>query len=295
MTIYAGVYEIINKVNGHKYVGSSINLKRRLKTHRYKLSNSRHSNAHLQSAWNLYNKDNFEFRVLAILESSEILKVENLLLNTGKYIYNIATNASAPMLGKKHSEETKRIISEKSKKYSGHKQTDETKQKLRIANLGKHLSDAQKAKISKSIRERMNDEYKKKMSMALKGHIVSEETRNKISIANTGKKRSKETREKISKSCKGRIISEETRKKISEANRGEKGYWYGKKLPEETLKKMSKSKSGKNHQYYGKHLTKEHRKKISEGNKGKKTSEETRKKISDSLKKYYEDLKNLKE
>ena len=89
--------------------------------------------------------------------------------------------------------------------------------------------------------------------------------RNKI---NLGKKYSEERNNKISQSLKGRKVwndgkhwSEEIKRKISEAHKGQLGYWKGKKRPD-----------------------------ISEYNRkykiGTKHSEETRKKISETLKKH---------
>jgi len=283
----SGVYQIKNNINGNRYIGSSIDIHRRFYSHRYKLRIQKHVNNYLQNAWNKYGEENFTFDVLLLCPHDQVLLYEQAYLDKTKHQYNIANVAEAPMLGLHHSEETKKIISEKSKKYSGHKLTDETKQKIRMSRLGTHLTDEHKANIGKSIKERMNDEWKKKISIAQKGHTVSEETRNKISIANTGKKRSKELRKRISESSKGRIISIETRKKISEALIGRKSPTYGKKMSDDQKKKISKSNKGRT-------VSIETRKKISEGNKGKIVSEETRKKISDGVKKYYMDLKKSK-
>ena len=60
--------------------------------------------------------------------------------------------------------------------------SEETKEKLRQANLGKHHSDETKRKCSEANKGKIfTDETKRKISEAKKGHIVSEETRKKIS------------------------------------------------------------------------------------------------------------------
>ena len=85
------------------------------------------------------------------------------------------------MLGKKHSEETKKKMRE-AKKGENH------------PNYGKHLSE----------------ETKKKLSEAHKGKHLSVETRNKIGAAKKGnkymlgKKRSEETKKKLSEAAKGK-------------------------------------------------------------------------------------------
>ena len=108
---------------------------------------------------------------------------------------------------------------------------------------------------------------------------------------------SEETRKKISESRKGMKFSEETKRKISEVQKG-------KKLSEETKQKMSESRKGKKHP-----ISEEGRRKIGESlkgripsnlelmhklNKGKPRSEETKLKISETLKKYWESRKQSK-
>lgn len=52
----AGVYQIYNKETNKRYIGSSINIERRLKEHKRNLKANRHSNQHLQNAWNKYQE-----------------------------------------------------------------------------------------------------------------------------------------------------------------------------------------------------------------------------------------------
>ena len=94
----------------------------------------------------------------------------------------------------------------------GKKQSAETKQKLRDANLGKKQSAETIAKRSKK----------------LKGHIVTDATRQKIANANTGKVRSEETRQKM----RNKVVSEEQKQHLREIN-------LGKKASAETKQKLS--------------------------------------------------------
>lgn len=50
----AGVYQIFNTETNKRYIGSSIDVERRLKEHKRNLKAHRHSNQHLQNAWNKY-------------------------------------------------------------------------------------------------------------------------------------------------------------------------------------------------------------------------------------------------
>lgn len=89
------------------------------------------------------------------------------------------------MLGKKHSEETKRVLSDKAK---GFKHTEESK--IKISEAGK-------------------------------GRVFNEEIRNKISESNKGKVFSKERRLKISIALSGRKIPEDVvRKRSVKISRG---------------------------------------------------------------------------
>jgi group I intron endonuclease len=80
---------------------------------------------------------------------------------------------SESMKGRKHSEESKNLMSIKQK---GKKVTPETREKLRKANLGKKASE----------------EAKTKMSIKRKGFKISEETKTKIGSSNKGKHRTEE-------------------------------------------------------------------------------------------------------
>ena len=55
-----------------------------------------------------------------------------------------------PMYGKRHTEETKQIISEKNKGRTGHPQSEYQRNAARDANLGKTVSDVTKNKISEA-------------------------------------------------------------------------------------------------------------------------------------------------
>lgn len=62
--IYNGVYLIENSVTGRKYVGSSSNVDRRIKTHKQHLEKGCHNNRKLQKDHDLYGMDSFKFVIL---------------------------------------------------------------------------------------------------------------------------------------------------------------------------------------------------------------------------------------
>jgi hypothetical protein len=120
--------------------------------------------------------------------------------------------------GKHHTEEWRRIMSQKFKGKKGRKLTDKEKRNISERQIGSHCSEETKRKISESE----------------KGKIVTEETKKKLSKANslswkknpsqglTGRHHSKETKIKLSITHKGMIASKETRRKMSKARKGRK-------------------------------------------------------------------------
>lgn len=62
--IVCGIYEIVNIVNNKRYIGLSTNIYGRWRQHINALTSKTHYNAHLQSAWNKYGQDNFQFNIV---------------------------------------------------------------------------------------------------------------------------------------------------------------------------------------------------------------------------------------
>lgn len=113
----AGVYSIVHNETKKLYIGSSMNLARRLLDH----INNQNSNIKLQRAISKYGLNNFSIYILELLpadlNSNEkdlgvgLIKMEQKYLNLFSDKYNINPEAGKTRLGAKHSEATKELMS----------------------------------------------------------------------------------------------------------------------------------------------------------------------------------------
>ena len=181
-----GVYEITNLVDGWgtAYIGSSADIGARWRQHVWMLHKGKHHNLCLQTAWDRYGEGAFSFGILERVTNKEyLLEREQYWLDRmfemTDSIYNLAQDATAPMLGRNHTEETKRKMGAARKKWSFSK---ETKHKLSMAAAGR----------------RHSEDVKQKISIALTGRTLSEEHKRRVSKALTGRKLSKKHKRKLS-------------------------------------------------------------------------------------------------
>lgn len=220
------IYRIRNVTDQKFYVGSTINVKERFRTHRNKLRNGKHHTPHLQAAWNKYGEECFVFEVVEEVRSVDLLQAaEDVWLE--KYVgnpkcYNVGLYSDAPWRGSP---------------------------KEKHPSYGRPKTDAERAAISSAIKrlykEGFNprggiphtDEAKAKISARVQTAVAegrggkfipSEETRLRMSQALKG-----------NQNAKGHTRTPEHRQKLSEANRGNKN-WLGRHHTEEAKAKMSK-------------------------------------------------------
>jgi len=230
---WPGIYLIWNKEEEKGYIGSSVSVCERLKSH-WKCLHQHKCTIKLQRAWNKYGEEAFEVIVLEVIyykkapkNKKKRLKLRKKLIKKGQFWidyydavddgYNIAPKAGST-LGMEFSFSAKPKISEA---LTGRKLSKDTKNKISIANIGNTNGRNNKGK-------KCTEKTKKKMSKAHKGHKVSKKTRKKISIANTGKVRSDSVKRKLSeikkknpvRYWKGRKMSVSQRKKLSIAHIG---------------------------------------------------------------------------
>jgi group I intron endonuclease len=106
----SGIYEIVNLVNGKRYVGSALNFRQRWHGHRSRLNQGRHHSKYLQASWTKYGEDAFVFRVIEHCGRDVLLEREQHHIDLGCE-YNVSRTAGSP-LGVKHSDETRARMSE---------------------------------------------------------------------------------------------------------------------------------------------------------------------------------------
>lgn len=171
-----GIYQIINKTNGKRYIGSSCNIFSRWWRHKNDLNKNKHHSKSLQRAWNKYGENNFEFGIVETCNLSQLFPKERTWLNTVREdkcnFYNISFEADCP-------------------------------------NRGRPLSISHKEKISMALKGRIfSAEHIKNLS-GINNHNfgthLSVDKREKLRNINSGKYISPETRQKISNSLKGKF------------------------------------------------------------------------------------------
>ena len=214
----SGIYQIKNRITGDRYVGSSIDIRGRLLRHRSYLRRGAHANPILQNVFDKYGEDNLEFTVLLLCPKDETLKYEQAFLNNTNTKYNIALDVSAPTLGRKSTENTKRLLSKVtsgknnpfygrrhtkktkeliSKKKKGKKPSEECIKKRSGENhwlYGKHRSKETREKISKALQGQNNPMFGKGENHPQYGTHMSESTKEKLRQINLGKQHTEETK-----------------------------------------------------------------------------------------------------
>ena len=181
-----GIYMITNTVNGVFYVGSSIEIEKRFQQHKADLRNNHHHNIRLQNAFNKYGEDNFKFEISLICDCSpkQLRKIEQRYIDkldacNRKKGYNISPLATAGgcfkennwiygkgylmagelnhFYGRKHTEETRKIISEKNSGFNspwfGRNHKEESKKKISESHKGKVFTNEHRNNLSSSIKK----------------------------------------------------------------------------------------------------------------------------------------------
>jgi group I intron endonuclease len=196
MTV-SGIYAIVNNTTNSMYIGSAVNIPRRLNTHRQLLRKGKHYSAHLQNAYRKYSPEVFSYEVIEFVDDkTALIAKEQLWIDFFSPAYNKRKKANSP-LGIKH--------------------TEETRAKMSLAHKNKIFTEEHRANISAAKKGvSMSESQKTLLSQIHKGKTITSETKSKLSIALTG-----------NKNAAGQFYSEKRRAKISEQM---KNIWAQRKL-----------------------------------------------------------------
>lgn len=192
-----GIYTITNLINGKMIVGSGI-LEDRKSHHFWSLKNNKHCNPHLQNSFNENGGKNFIFEIIEECEHEFCPDIENWWINmldtkNPNKGYNVETPGKGRIGVKNSIEQNKNIGlgNKNSPRMLGKKHSEETKKKISESNIGNKISEETKKKISKAIlgtkhseeSRRKNSEAHKGINTWMKGTKMSEY--NKLKLVET--------------------------------------------------------------------------------------------------------------
>jgi group I intron endonuclease len=209
--VYVGVHKLANTARSKKYLGSGDRIKAAIKK---------------------YGRENFVRETLEEFSSCDDVYAAEAKVVTEDFVkrndtYNICLGGRG-----------------------GVNLTEEMKNKLRVANIGRKASPETRIKMSESHKGKIRSaEHSAKLSNSNKGKIRSAEHSAKISAAKKGKNLgrivSKETKEKIRVANTGKKHTDETKAKLSIANKGIQTF-LGKTHNEQSRAKIRAANSGAN-------------------------------------------------
>jgi len=196
-----GVYRITNTITDRVYIGSAVDVEKRVRRHKQTLRAGKHPNPHLQQSWVKHGEAVFLFEPLVECSIETRKDREQRFIDAyiehGLPVYNMRP-VTISSVGFKYvcSEDTRKKLSCAK---IGKTKSLETRRRMSVAQTGKKHSEATKAKLRGRVRSR---EAREKMSLAHTGMTMPESTRVAIQVANTGRVHSLESRGKQSTSMR---------------------------------------------------------------------------------------------
>lgn len=185
----SGIYRIYSIKTEQSYYGSTRNFRCRFNEHKSLLKRKKHGNKKLQKIYDLYGIENLKFEILCSCAKEEFEEVEKKYIDEDKnklniWLYpfspknsetieilkkrnHIFKGKKRPELSHPHTEETKKLLSDKAKQHI---------KNYGSWNLGKVTPDEVRQKIREGVRR-----YAQKNGGVRTGAKLSEETKLKIS------------------------------------------------------------------------------------------------------------------
>lgn len=176
----SGIYYIKNLINSKIYIGQSINIEARWEAHK-----KNEHNRYLKLSFEKYGMENFEFKIIEILNEDNI----NFMTEREQYYIDYFCSLKPSRGYNFKNAGPKGKLNEVSKRYISKK----TKGKLKdgkpsaLSRTGKHFTEERRNKISTALKGNKNGSVP-----------CSKDKKIKISKSNFGKKRSEEAKQKMS-------------------------------------------------------------------------------------------------
>lgn len=142
-----GIYKIVNTATNQCYVGQSQYMEKRIREHFRLLRGNKHSNTHLQHAYNKYGAASFYGAIeVQCANLDELDMLEEAFISGEAYftepvVYNIADFAKAPMRGKSHTETVRERIRLGRRAATFDYQSDEYRKTLSEAQMARRHAD----------------------------------------------------------------------------------------------------------------------------------------------------------
>lgn len=165
----SGIYAIENKINGKVYIGQTkMRFVKRYWHHCWKLSHNEHDNCYLQTDYDQFGADSFEFKILTVMDhTSNMDEMEQKWIafyRESNRCYNIQEGGHHVNLDTYITKEARQIVGEKNRqRLLGSKLPESTKENMRKAaakgsssRLSK-LTDSEVLEIAALIRAGKSD------------------------------------------------------------------------------------------------------------------------------------------
>jgi group I intron endonuclease len=224
-----GIYKIENLINGRIYIGSSVDINKRINRHKNDLVNNKHVNCYLQRDFNKYGLYSYTFEFLELCDRDNLKILEQKYLdeifsneNFNEKYYNISKDASG---GDNLSNNPNRF---------------EIINKIKIGLIKRYQmeTDEEKNRRINNLLGEKNPNYGKKWDFEKRDKMSKQ--RKGISSKIKGK-----TYEEIYGEDKAIILKENASKRMMNNLIGDKNGFFGKKHTEENLKFFSESQKNK--------------------------------------------------
>lgn len=173
-----GIYGILNTITSKWYIGSSIELSKRMGRHLWELRKGVHHSAKLQRSFDKHGESAFQFKILLVCEAKDVEMFETRAIKAyDSYLngYNVAAEAKGGfMRGRKWPEGTKEARIEAMR---GRTHTEASKMRIRegLANLTEEEKQAHRDSIGNANRKPKSENGRKAIIQGLKKRYESTE------------------------------------------------------------------------------------------------------------------------